>query len=484
MSNSAAAIASRTLSASGYKRCVLVIVDGARPDVFRYLLRRGRLPGIQEHLLDRGVFLDAVTSFPSTTGPAYVPFVMGCYPGTVGVPGIRWMDKTRLGRREPGWRRSYMGYEALFFNRDLDGSRRTLFEYFEHPVNILNMVTKGLRRGGNASRCTRPALYALAHFTELWGLVDRAAGWHLLRALRNPRNDLIVAVFPGVDAFAHRSHPFEPRVLRAYEWVDTVIGEACRLLQRRGEYEQTLWFVVSDHGLSWTHSHLDLVDFLDRRGYRALDYPRVYRRRARAAVMISGNAMANVYFQNSRGWLAPTYRQDLDRDDGELLLSLVERPEVDILAIRDYRGGIHVMSERGVANIAFEDGLIRYTPLVGDPFGYDHLPERFTWRQSLELTLATDYPDAPAQLLQLFRTRRAGDLLVSAARGCDLRANYEWPTHCASHGALIREQMAVPIISNHPIPDIPARTADVFPTLLALMGRPLPANIDGVSLVD
>ncbi len=466
-----------------YERCIILLLDGARLDVFRRLLREGMLPNIQEQVVGRGSLLEGVTTFPSTTGPAYLPFLTGCYAGTVGVPGIRWLDKQRLGSGKPGWRRSYMGYEATHFNRDFDPSRPTLFEIFERPLNIFNLVTRGLPRRANASRYTRPPLYGLAHFTELWHLVDRAAGWHLLRALKSLRHNCYFAALPAIDAFSHRSHPFEARVIRSYVWADHLVGRAVEVLAQKRALESTLWVLVSDHGLTTTHTHFDLVSFLDRRGFKALDYPRVFRRNPRAAVMISGNAMANVYFKNSRGWHAPTYRQDLDREDDGLLLGLLERPDVDILAIRDYRGGVHVMSRRGAANVAEKDGRIRYTQLAKDPFGYGPMPESLSWDEALHLTADTDYPDAPAQIVQLFRTSRVGDLVISAAKGYDLRANFEWPEHKASHGALLREQMCVPLAFSHPVRSGPARTADVFPTILELMGRRVPEGIDGKSLV-
>lgn len=466
-----------------YSRCVLVILDGARYDALYRLLEDGELPNVKQHILDRGTLLKAVTAFPSTTGPAYVPILMGCHPGTVGIPGIRWLDKTRLAKRASGWRRSYMGYEALFLNKDLRAPAGTLFQYYRTPVNIYNMVTRNLRTGGDASRFTKPPLYLLAHFTEIWEPADRVAAWHLMRALRNRQNDLIVMVFPGLDAVTHRSHPFSRRVIACYKFFDVVVGHAARLLKKIGDYDRTLWTIVSDHGMTHTDRHLDLVGFLDRRGYKALDYPRVFRRNARAAVMISGNAMANVYFQNSRGWYGRTYRQDLQHGDADLLTELLEKPEVDVLAIRDYGGGIHILSKRGAANLRSENGKLRYTRLAGDPLGYDSMPELLDERASLEATFETDYPDALVQIFRLCESERSGDLIVSAAKGCDLRSNYEWPEHKASHGALLREQMIVPILSSHPIPVRACRTADVFPTILRLTGKPVPSDVDGISLV-
>ena len=74
-----------------FDRCIIVVADGARADVMRELLFSGRLPNIKKHLVDRGCFRTALTVFPSTTGPAHIPFVCGLHPGTANVPGYRWL---------------------------------------------------------------------------------------------------------------------------------------------------------------------------------------------------------------------------------------------------------------------------------------------------------------------------------------------------------------------------------------------------------
>ena len=81
------------MSTARYDHAIVLLADGARADVLAEELAAGRLPNIARHLLERGASVPAVTSFPSTTGPAYLPFLTGCFPGTCNVPGIRWFDK-------------------------------------------------------------------------------------------------------------------------------------------------------------------------------------------------------------------------------------------------------------------------------------------------------------------------------------------------------------------------------------------------------
>jgi hypothetical protein len=100
-------------------------------------------------------------------------------------------------------------------------------------------------------------------------------------------------------------------------------------------------------------------------------------------------------------------------------------------------------------------------------------------REFLLRTVDSDYPDAPYQLAHIFNSPRAGDLVLSATPGHDLRVKYEFPEHKASHGSLHREHMVVPIVTNIKLPEGPLRTVDVFPIYLRLMGREGPGNIDG-----
>ena len=100
--------------AYGSRRAVLVLIDGARCDVLRELLGRGDLPNLARWVIEPGGLATGTTVFPSTTGVAYIPFLFGRYPGSVGIPGIRWLDRRGAagGWREQ-WRaaRSYCGVQ-------------------------------------------------------------------------------------------------------------------------------------------------------------------------------------------------------------------------------------------------------------------------------------------------------------------------------------------------------------------------------------
>ena len=120
----------------------MILADGARPDVLNEELCAGNLPNLARHFAESGTNKSMTTVFPSTTGPAYLPYLTGCYPGTCNVPGIRWFDKAHYARQGWGFQsfRSYVGLESFLFNRDMAPQIKTAWDIFERPKNILNII--------------------------------------------------------------------------------------------------------------------------------------------------------------------------------------------------------------------------------------------------------------------------------------------------------------------------------------------------------
>ncbi|MFQ5787745.1 MAG: alkaline phosphatase family protein, partial [Thermodesulfobacteriota bacterium] len=260
-------------------------------------------------------------------------------------------------------------------------------------------------------------------------------------------------------------------------------GLLCQALKLKGRLDETLLIIASDHGLSPTHSHFDSVEFMNQLGFKTLHYPKVYKffSDADAAIMISGNSMTHIYIKSTRGWQERSSFEELTK----VVDQLIERNEVDIVAGIDEKGKVRIKSQRGEATAWFDhDGCIEYKRIYEDPFGYNGLPEKMSPDEALEYTYHTTYPDAIVQILQLLESPRSGDLVVSAGPGYDLRAKYEKPEHCSSHGSLVKEHMLVPTAINISIKRRFLRTVDFYPTILSLLGHDIPTNIDGVNLVN
>jgi len=133
---------------------VFVLVDGARADVFYEMLSQGLLPNIERHVTKRGLTVkNAVTVFPSTTGPAHAPFLTGAFPGSLNMPGIRWFDRNRNSFQDYGplawlqFERDYVGPGAFAMNADMAGEIKTIFERLKDftTAAIFEPITRGAK---------------------------------------------------------------------------------------------------------------------------------------------------------------------------------------------------------------------------------------------------------------------------------------------------------------------------------------------------
>ena len=477
-----------------WTRFIFILVDGSPYQIFKDLVEDGTLSNIKKYVIDRGVFKKAVTAFPSTTGPAFIPFFMGRFPGPANIPGIRWLSKKQFQNphrfRSPGIC-SYMGMEALSFSTDLPDSP-TLFDLFSPVNNIYNLLTRGCPPSGDLTRRVKPLAYTYAHFSERWRFVNAIASQKLLQAVQGDA-EFIMCLFPAVDTFSHLSHTRSPHVMDIYREVDRTVGEVCQILQASKEFDNTLIMIISDHGMSNTHTHIDIPRHLDNSGWRCLHYPLLWRQRVQSASMVSGNGMTHLYFKGAgsdnggrhgstskhqKGWGERFSFEQLSRMG--VIQSLIEIEGLALVAGQSEDGGIIVQNSTGVGTITCEDETFSYQFQGIDPLGYGIRYQNLSSRDALIQTYDSEYPDGLVQLWQIFQGDRTGDLVLSADPGYDLRARYEYPEHHATHGALNAEQMFVPLAINLPIETEFIRTVDLFPTVLSQFGRAIePSQIDG-----
>ena len=279
------------------RRVVLVLVDGARHDVLHDLLDRGELPNLARWVIEPGGITVGTSVFPSTTGVAYIPFLFGRYPGSANVPGIRWLDRGAAGgglRAQWGAARSYCGAQASWINRDI-ACGPSIFDLVPQSLAICTPIVRGLRRGAHLMPARRALLGIAAHYFGTYGALDRAVADAWLAAAADPWRFLFV-VFPGPDGLSHLLDPRHPQVLDAYRRIDRALGQFVARARTGGEAPAL--FVVADHGASVVGEHCDIALALEAWGVPTIRHPwHVWRRGAQAAVMVSGNGCAHVYFR-------------------------------------------------------------------------------------------------------------------------------------------------------------------------------------------
>jgi len=459
---------------------VVIVADGARPDMLAAAMDAGTLPALNR-MRNEGGFYTLTSAFPSVTGPAYTPFLMGRYPGPVGLPGLRWYDRARTTSRLPGNSRSYVGLEMRFVDKDLDPNAPTIFELVPTSLAALNVIGRGLSRRDRIGRGVGfVARAARTHFrgnVRGWLAIDRDVGAEVADEIHRKSPDFVFAALTGIDKTSHSAGHDAPIVQEALRIVDETAAGIRERAERAGRWDDMHLWVVSDHGHSRVRQHEDLVGLVRTTGLRTIAHPWVYRMGADAAVMVSGNAMAHIYLdldKRERPWW-PSNNSKWQRL-AELLLS---RPSVDLMILpRSPNECVVCGRGRGTALMRWNAAGISYEPLTGDPLGTGEV-RYLDPHEAYEACIATDYPDALVQIAHLVGAERSGEIILSASRDWDYRAKYEPIPHVSSHGALHREHMLVPLLVNRPVPGLPRRTVDVMPSALKALGIETPPGLDG-----
>jgi hypothetical protein len=463
---------------------IVLVADGARPDAFAGTLND--LPALRR-LRDDGGSFEVTSVFPSVTGPAYTPFLLGRFPGPVGIPGLRWYDRARTASGWPDYARSYVGYEMGRIDADLDPAAPTIFELVPRSVAALSVVTRGLARSGRVGGLTIGSALraAVTHFrgqVGRWLEVDREVADEIVRRMRDERPDYLFAALTGVDKASHAGGHEHALVHDALAIVDDAVARLRTEAERGGWWNETHLWIVSDHGHGAVHTHDDLAGAVADAGHRTVAHPWSAGIAADAAVMVSGNAMAHVYValrERCRpGWPRLAVRWSALAD------ALLARPSVDLLLLPHSPHRCEVRSAtRGAAVIERDGDRFRYVRQgTGDPLccGMDLAG---TANAIHDATRESPYPDGVVQIAALAGASRAGDMILSATPGFDFRLRYEPIPHRSAHGALHRDHMVVPLLLNRPPARPPRRTTDIFASTLAALGVDAPPVMDGESFL-
>ncbi|MFH0903457.1 MAG: alkaline phosphatase family protein [Pseudomonadota bacterium] len=471
-----------SVSSGLYDRAIFLMLDGARADVFHDLLRSGSLPNISRVVVERGAATTATTVFPSVTGVAYAPYLTGCFPWRTNLPGVKWLDRHLYAHRAMSVSRfrNYTGPGHFMMNRDLSRDVTTLFELLHPSLNILGTISRGTGVRRNAFLLRRVPWALRFLMTGDWAPIDARANKLLVRAAARRHQRFIFHVNLQVDEHSHIDGPFSPRVFQGYRAFDRAVGAMAARLRAAGLFDQTLLTVGSDHGHSSVHEHFDLELFFERRGMKTLYYQNALRRwfDCDVAVMVGGMGMGHVYLRGA-GWDVEEAGEERLARLPWVVNDLLAEEAVDVVAWQTVSGAVAVRSKKGSALISLGEQCVGYQVGTADPFGHPPLPATMSYREALELTKDSTYPDGIVQIAQIFACSRAGDVIVSATPGFDLRLHGLRHPYRSAHGSLRREHMLVPLAMSHPFRTNAVRTADVFPTILGLLGERWPGNIDG-----
>jgi len=509
---------------------IVFFVDGVNADIFQDMLEAGELPAIRKYFVDRGLYCPrAVANTPSVTLANLTSFVTGQFPGHHGVTGINWFDRNRL-----VWR----NYETIAQKNTLDGDYIAPNIYEQFPARTTLSVFFQPHRGTtkffeNWTSAGPPFFFGWYEFVDRLTLFRLNEAMTLARKRRAmPAVTIAYMLAPDFRAYGHGVSSSDYR--NAIKHTDYQIGRVLGDVERAGLLNQVIIALVSDHSLMDVKQHFPIEPFLrDRLGLHVatgrlweqtpFEKRRDHYDKHTAVLYGSGDRYWAVCLRKPvlgpdgtlrfepwpvrpdatdlqaypvakatglAAWFAPTAMPTADSSRADLLQTLVSQQAVDAIAYAVAPSRVRVRTKQGEVEFrqcAGRGGEISYHAIRGDdPFGWGQsLPDgvldgtSMSPREWLAATARTQFPDLPAQIVAYFRARRAGDIAVFAAPGWDLR-----DLNAAGHGGLRPGDMLVPVLLAGPgIPTTKrtdaTRVADVMPTLLKLLGRPLPPGLDG-----
>lgn len=480
------------------KAVLLFFVDGLDRARLNLLLAEGRLATIKRLFVDGGVGVQhAVTSIPAMTYPNTVSLLTGRFPGHHGIVGNQWFDRRSLVSTD------YIR-PTLYQTGNLDFRCPTIYEILPDLFTV--SVQCHTYRGATIAH-TNEVATGLAWSVGLFLSIDQLAGGSLEevggyanRVRRWP--SLLTFYFPGIDEIGHRSGSNSSDYAAAVENIDLQIQRVTDALARSDLLDRTTLVLVTDHAHPDVHAKktLDLVGWLRKERrlrvhhgvYFARDYITAfdYFKNFDAVVIDGSFRRLYVHLKGSQGWSRPISPEDVSRcltgSADQDFSPLWELPGVELVCASPAPGTVHVFSRRGAATIErkVEGATSSYRILPqpvepNDPLGIanDAALAAFaqagwhTSREWLAATAASSHPDFVPQIVELFDSPRAGDVIIFAA------PDWVFAGHArGEHGSCLPDDMLIPLYFAGPgLPkgaSIPhARIVDVVPTLLDLLGE-------------
>ncbi len=510
---------------SHVRGAIVFMVDGVNSEIFNRMLEAGELPNFQKYFVDRGLYAPhAFASTPTVTLANETSLVTGLYPGHHDITGVNWFDRNTLIWRD---------YEKIPQKNKLDGDYIPTNIYEQFPDEMTWSIFFQPHRG--TTKFVEDAVTGgSAYFIGQYELVDRLTLSRFKLLMKISRE---VGRFPAVtyvyllspDFTAYHFGASSPQYHEALLHTDRQMGRVFADMERAGLLDKIDIAFVSDHGHWDICQHFDLEKFFQKRvgldldrGHwwerlpfeqRLKDYNHEY-----AVPYGSGDRYYAVCLRAPREsadgrkfepWLVRPTAADLHHyptfhghkpmtespsDFVDLLDTLVKLEATDVVAYRDGDDRVRILRKNGEVEFSQEGGKdcpIRYRLISGtDPLGFaGKVPQDvlagapaspLDW---LKYTAATNYPDLPAQILAYFRSRRAGDLAVFAEPGWDFNH-----VNRSGHGGLRPGDLCVPMAFAGPgVPhkrvDL-ARTVDLVPTVLTVLDKIPPPELDGRTLIE
>jgi len=264
-------------------RAIVVVVDALRAESVYSSLDNGRLPNLSRLIKDRGVVRveKCLSALPSVTLPNHTTIFTGVYPGRHGVSGNEWFDRN-LGAGEPLYRRTreYVKYGTEddpglgsswsfggipIHDMDMSPKVRTIYEAFKEAETKNGRKAKTavvfdpVRRG--ADKVVNPDVFDaiisinVMPFVNQFALMDASAMKKAMELIKSDDPPELMGIWlSGLDGWSHAHGPGpvggagDRQADYVAKNIDPLIGDLIKALEARGILDETVIFLVADHG--------------------------------------------------------------------------------------------------------------------------------------------------------------------------------------------------------------------------------------------
>ena len=410
------------------------------------------------------------------TYPNSVSLFTGCFPGHHGVLGNQVFDRVRL---------TWIDYITLehYLRVNQDFSRATIYEMLNDrlTVNVQCHTHRGVTHSFDNMLETGPAWYIGLHIPvnqyvascleQIAAMAERVRKWPVLTTF----------YFPGLDAAGHAQGSQSDYYAQVLEDVDHQIGRVTNAMESAGLLDSSYLALVTDHGhpRSDKAESFDLIDWLKKeRKIRCHHGPvpgATYADRFEFldqydVMLVDGShRRVMLYLRGEDGWgkraTASQIAAFIGASENQPGPSIEGLPAIEFVCRRLGENSVEVRAaagrlavERRIAGSLKEYRIVsngnQTFDLIGPPTSAEtEAFDAFGWHDSqawLRRTARSKHPDFIPQIVELFDSSAAGDVMIFMAH------DYVLAGHGGGeHGSCLAADMRIPMYFAGPdLPEI------------------------------
>jgi len=483
------------------KRNVFVIgLDGATFDLVKPWVEDGKLPTFGK-LMRGGVYGELKSVIPPTTIPAWQCFMTGKNPGKLGV-----FDFTR---------RNFEGEYSLYswdkLKSDsildiLDREGRTIISLNLHgtypPKKIRGCIVPGLFTPGQ-----RPVSYPKGLADEIvkkFGYITVPTHGNNLKNIAQRMLDVEerrrktsfylmdrydfdfhIIVFQITDIMVHHCWGDKKEMLKAYQGVDKIVGE---YVKRMGK--EDILIIMSDHGGGPIYKLFHLDSWLEKEGYLKLRRGKTEKEGIPALLSRLGITQENLYIILKKLHLlelAKIYRKRpvvriprtnkvVDWENTKAYFWMTKGPCVGVNINLKGRERDGIVDEKDYESLREE--IIQKLQEIGDPETGENIFEKIYKKEEIyhgdHMEGAPDIMLYSKDLKYMLTHRVYGDSIISESAFREGKGIHRENGIFIAYGLDIAKGREI----------YNAELIDITPTILYIMGIPIPDDMDGKVLKD